>query len=283
MIIAEDDNRYNLVTQTDHADLSSAFASRWGNDQFDRIEPFFGMVLAAAEHDNGWTIYDLVPHLNENKAPESHREISRSDWIEFYTTGIENAMDIDLYAGLMVSMHATGIRRQRYGTHKKLPPLKDKPGYVSFVAHQELLQEQIQEQMMASSRYHDYISPSDRECLYELHNTGRYDGHCSTWHNYLLLELFDRLSLHLCINSFEMVEESLGPIYQRYGDVDSIELELHPRDSSEVRVSPYPFDTSPLTVSVMTRTVEGTFNDEYDLWQSFLQSEKRPLNFTIVR
>lgn len=282
MIVAGDEERYNLVTQPNHAALSSVLATHWGNDRFEALTPFAGMVLATAEHDNGWGAYDAVPHLDDDGAPELHRGISRRDWIDFYARGIENVVEIDPYAGLMVSLHATGIRRQRYGTHDEIPPLENRPGYVSFVAHQELLQEQLLERLAQDSKYGEHVTSRDRECLDELHDTGGFDGSCLTWHNYLLLELFDRLSLHLCINSVEMVEGSFGPIRTGAGDDDTIDLELSPEGPSRVQVSPFPFDTEPLTVSVMARTVRGRHEDEHALREAFFRAAIQPLEFTIV-
>ncbi len=52
-MIARDlaDGRTILIKQEDHADLSSQFASHWGNDRIPAPAPYQSVVTAAALHD----------------------------------------------------------------------------------------------------------------------------------------------------------------------------------------------------------------------------------------
>ena len=51
MIVQEQDDQLILIRQTDHAVLSGFFAREWGNELFQRPEPFESVRLAAGEHE----------------------------------------------------------------------------------------------------------------------------------------------------------------------------------------------------------------------------------------
>ena len=64
MIIQEQGDQLILIRQTDHAMLSGFFARALGNKLFSRPEPFESFCLAAAEHDNGWNEWELLPQID---------------------------------------------------------------------------------------------------------------------------------------------------------------------------------------------------------------------------
>jgi len=49
-----DNARLILALQIDHSRVAGYFAAHWGNQKFDRPEPYSSVVLAATEHDIGW-------------------------------------------------------------------------------------------------------------------------------------------------------------------------------------------------------------------------------------
>src|SRR5260370_39522504 len=64
MIVQEQGDEIVLIRQTDHAVLSGFLAREWGNELFQRPEPFESLRLAAAEHDNGWREWEFVPLID---------------------------------------------------------------------------------------------------------------------------------------------------------------------------------------------------------------------------
>src|SRR5260221_8076253 len=110
MIVQEQGDELVLIRQTDHAVLSGFLAREWGNDLFQRPEPFESLQLATSEHDNGWREWELQPTIDpKTRLPYSFMSLPTDAHIELYQRGIERVVRSDRYAGLLVSMHASGL------------------------------------------------------------------------------------------------------------------------------------------------------------------------------
>ncbi|HJS49551.1 MAG TPA: DUF3891 family protein, partial [Gaiellaceae bacterium] len=57
MIVRDRTDSWQVVLQTDHADLAAAFARVWS----DRDERHESLVLAAERHDDGWAVWEQAP------------------------------------------------------------------------------------------------------------------------------------------------------------------------------------------------------------------------------
>ena len=112
MILQEQGDQFILIRQTDHAMLSGFFARALGNKVFSRPEPFESFCLAAAEHDNGWNEWELLPQIDPKTfTPYNFMSIPTEEHIALYQRGIERVVRADHYAGLLVSMHCVGSLR----------------------------------------------------------------------------------------------------------------------------------------------------------------------------
>ena len=243
MIIAENSEHYRMITQNDHGDLAGQFAAHWGNEQFARLKPYQSMVLAAEAHDNGWWDWDVYPSVDEQGVPLPFTRTPREIRSGFYGRGIDNVIGRDLYAGLMVSMHGVGLPQKRYGT---MPTMADRQDEFSqrFIAEREPTHKVLIEKIRKSEQY------------------AGMDSQEQIWLNYLMMQVFDRLSLFFCAN-FDLTTvpptgahtagkgyygPSVKPTPVRLGEEDT-ELKLRAVDPKTVVVEPYPFDQSPLRVS----------------------------------
>lgn len=106
-----------LCSMREHNALCGQFVRAFGNQQFERCEPFKEMVYVVSHHDNGWDEFDAAPELDPKtglpcgigaSAPASGSGI----------TGRRSAEvneDHDPYCGLMASMHSWGLYNARYG------------------------------------------------------------------------------------------------------------------------------------------------------------------------
>src|SRR3982074_19822 len=100
MIVQDQGDELVLIRQTDHAVLSGFFAREWGNELFQRPEPFESLCLAASEHDNGWREWELQPQIDpKTRLPYSFMSIPTDTHIELYQRGIERVVKADRYAG----------------------------------------------------------------------------------------------------------------------------------------------------------------------------------------
>jgi hypothetical protein len=119
MVIRElKDGRSYVSLQEDHAELSAQFAAHWGNDRFSRLRPYQTMVFATTYHDSGYREWEGKPPMNVDKGrPYAHREdIPSFEKVELkaYSKNVEWLNSQDPYAGLLVSMHRTGLWHNRY-------------------------------------------------------------------------------------------------------------------------------------------------------------------------
>jgi hypothetical protein len=172
MIVRDAGDAWQVVLQTDHADLSGAFARAWS----DRAPGHDALVVAAERHDDGWAVWEQAPRIDESGKPVNFLDVDVRSHLAFYRAGIAAISEQDADAGLLVAMHGAGIYRQRYGLDLALS-LTRAPEVAAdveaFVAEQE-------------ARFGG--APGERE------------------RDYGLLQLYDRLSLYFCMRDVEAGE-----------------------------------------------------------------------------
>ena len=62
MIVRDAGDAWQVVLQTDHADLSGAFARAWA----ERGAGHDSLVIAAERHDDGWAVWERAPRVDES-------------------------------------------------------------------------------------------------------------------------------------------------------------------------------------------------------------------------
>jgi hypothetical protein len=170
MIVRDLGDAWQVVLQTDHADLSAAFARAWRTP----LSP--SLVVAAERHDDGWAVWEQAPRVDADGTPITFLEVDVRSHLAFYRAGIAAITEQDEDAGLLVSMHGAGIYRQRYGLDPGLgfaQAAKAQDEVDAFVAEQE-------------AKFGGELG--DRRGDYEL------------------LQFFDRLSLYFCMRDVESGE-----------------------------------------------------------------------------
>ena len=170
MIVRDLGDAWQVVLQTDHADLAAAFARAWGTP----LPP--ALVVAAERHDDGWAVWEQAPRLDADGKPINFLEVDIRSHLAFYRAGIAAITEQDKDAGLLVSMHGAGIYRQRYGLDPGLGLARaaEAQGDIdAFVAEQE-------------AKFGGELGDRRRD--------------------YELLQLFDRLSLYFCMREGDETE-----------------------------------------------------------------------------
>jgi Protein of unknown function (DUF3891) len=226
MVVAEGPDEYILYTQNDHGDLAGQFAAHWGNETFSPLKPRDSMVFVAEAHDNGWWHWDINPEVD----------------------------DQGLYAGLIASMHHAGLPQHRYGTLPAVPRRQDEHTQ-KFIQERELFYKELMAKVATMKEY-EGVSSSNY-----------------LWFNYRMMQVFDRLSLFFCCNfdlekattseSQSQQDKDYGRAFYtstinatpvRFGERDT-DLRLTPVSKTKLKVEPFPFDESPLKVSVRGRVI----------------------------
>ena len=244
MVIRElKDGRCFVSLQEDHAELAAQFAAHWGNQRFSTLRPYQTMVLATTFHDSGYRDFEAKPPMNVDKGrPYAHREeVPNFEAIELkaYARNAEWVVSQDLYAGLLVSMHRTGLWQNRYNVFTEPSGRLRERSQAVQDAKKAMEERQAElKKQLASQRSH-----FDSELSY----------------NYLALQIFDLLSLYFCCDGYanetDFKEYAIAPVRVAYDDDETIKLTIKPNGAGSVIFDPYPFDVRPLKVSARARIV----------------------------
>ncbi len=175
MIVRPVDDRAELVMQVDHAVLSGELAEAWGGDAVAPLAPRESVILAARLHDAGWRGWESAPVLDAAGRPTNFLQIDVREHLVFYRAGVEDVLARDRHAGMLVAKHAAGIYTGRYGTQPAMllsRAPEQQAAVDAFIAEMEALYGGLQAELGVADD--------------------------AFWTSYLLLQVFDRLSLWLC-------------------------------------------------------------------------------------
>lgn len=185
MIVTRSDGVLRLVQQVEHGRVAGALAAAWGNDTFAALDLRNSVVTAAARHDEGWRAWDARVLFNElERRPLHFLEIDASEHVRLYREGVERVSLEDVYAGVLIGMHWTGLYRGRWA----------RPGAAARVGRGEddrRLQDAVvaaEEQRWIGARQAAWTADEPRSVF-----------ETRLWHHYDLLQVWDLLSLYLAV------------------------------------------------------------------------------------
>jgi hypothetical protein len=213
MFVRDTGDGWQVVMQTDHADLSGDAAEAWA----DRSPRHDSLVIAARRHDDGWAVWEQSPLVDEAGAPVNFLSVQVPAHLAFYRANIASVGDEDAYAGLLVSMHGCGIYRQRYGLD---PGMK--------LAHQDEVRDLVDA----------FVAEEEGLVPGRMAATGVDEA--LRWKDYERLQFFDRFAIHF---SWKDVSEP--------GEIQGHRVE--PIGGSRYRMDPFPFVESPARFSLLLR------------------------------
>ena len=266
MIIQDQGDHLVLIRQTDHAVLAGHFARELGNAEFAVPAPQESMILAATEHDNGWSEWELLPEIDPvNFLPYSFMSIPTRDHIELYQRGIERVVKVDHYAGLLVSMHCLGLydrtRATMPGFSAKYIKAHESQVVNDFLQTLRLQQLRLKVDLRADPKVKDF---TDEKWLQA---------------NLLRLEALDRLSLYFCMGPLEGATIDAVPADYKGREVD---WNLQPDGNHAATLEPYPFRRDPLEISILARRIpRRRYADDGDLQRTLGQAPYFALKFTL--
>lgn len=254
----EADGSLLLVGQTDHSRFVGQLAAHWGNARFAAPEPYELVVRAACYHDYGWLSYETSPVLDpaSGETPDFRqvggRQLASYQWCVDWMTGI------DTYSGLIVSMHRTGLWRQRYGTiayPTAFNPRALGPEIEAFIARHEAWQEEERNKRDAAE----------------------------VWTNYRLLQVWDLLGLYFCCGEPREDRIEPVPVAKTAAKDDGVRLALNPLTPRKVAFDPYPFDVRPLKVQLSCKRLPRvTYPDQAAFRRAYFQAPSELIEFELV-
>src|SRR5438874_1412779 len=189
MIVRTCEGKLLLVRQTDHMVLAGQLADAWGNDRFARPVPFGPLAQAAYEHDIGWADWEAAPEVDPaTKLPYQFYDLPVEQHLSLYRKGVDAVVAKGAYAGLLVNLHCQGLYNQRFGTTPEMTMRRLAPDLEAAVRRSVAA-------LQAQQR--------------ELGRRVRVDQ-TTLWTQYELLQIYDRLSLYLCM--LPLSDAELGPV-----------------------------------------------------------------------
>jgi hypothetical protein len=266
LIIREQGDQLLLIRQTDHAFLAGFFAKEWGNEEFPRPEPFESFCLAVAEHDNGWSEWEVQPTLDpKTRQPYTFMSIPTEEHIALYQKGIERLVKVDHYAALLVSMHCTGLydrtRATMPGYSAKYVKSTETTIVADFVQRLRLQQLRLKVDLRANEATRDWVLEDSLKANFER------------------LEALDRLSLHMCLNPQENCMIDAVP---KDGSGNEVDLDLRSEGANVLTLSPYPFKRDVLEVSILARRIpKRLYVDEVDFQKTLAQAQYFGIKLTL--
>ncbi len=237
MIVRDRGGAWQVVLQTDHADLSGEFAREWA----DRGPRHESVVVAARRHADGWAVWERSPLVDGTGAPVAFLDVHVPAHLAFYRAGIAAISDEDPYAGLLVSMHGAGIYRQRYGTDTGLS--------LSRAAEvQPLVDAFVDEQESACAARAEAVGADD-----ELR-----------WADYHRLQWHDRFSLAFCLREWDRPDGASFEVG---------EFQFTPLGPWRARIDPYPFVEQPARFTLTRRLLPKRRWTQADFRRDFFDIE----------
>lgn len=171
MIVRERAKEYVMIDQHHHAEISGQLMRCWKKDLLKTQAALKSVLFAIYQHDCGWKLADKEPLWDDGKlSPYSFTNFPIPLKTLIYQYGIDEVAKEDPYSGLLCSEHYT-----RFMLHDETDEAK------TFVQREKERQEQLIESL-----------PRFDPALFEFH--------------YGLLQLFDNLSLFMCLNEPGMNE-----------------------------------------------------------------------------
>ncbi|MCZ2859105.1 DUF3891 family protein [Blastococcus sp. VKM Ac-2987] len=185
MIVSRRGGALELVEQVEHGRVAGELAGAWGNEEFEVPTPLHSVRTAAARHDEGWRAWDARVLFDElERRPLHFTDIDAGEHIRLYRQGVEQVSLADVYSGVLVGMHWTGLYRGRWSA----------PGAAARVGRSpedRRLQDEVvaaEEQRWIGAKRLAWTDDEPRSVF-----------ETQLWHNYELLQFWDLLSLYLAV------------------------------------------------------------------------------------
>lgn len=228
-----------VLTQPTHAWVSGCLARAWGNEHFGSFAPTQEVCLGAEQHDIGWLLWESTPTLNPKTGyPHSFMEVATEVHVGIWSRAKQLALQFGRYVALLVSLHGTGLY-ERYRNWEKSP--ESSRIVQEFLEHEYAFQEQLTATLENDPYYAPYATPEVIE------------------RNRSLVAIWDALSLALCMGLRS--EQQFNQVPTASGEAT---LTLSPVDDRpmQVKVAPWPFQQSEVTLVYEGRILRETFTNE---------------------
>jgi hypothetical protein len=263
VVVREETPGFLCIPQSQHAAISGQIARAWGNESFPPPAPRPEVCLAAARHDDGMDDFDRRPDLDPDTGlPRSFMRMPLGTWLECWRRGPSLVAADSPYAGVLVSMHGTGLLGYR-----RIPDDDASQRRLAdeYRAEQERLRAEWIERCREDSETASHLDEGSLE------------------RNRRLLALWDAMSLAVCMprlpDRFEVVAGPAG---------EEVALALEEVGEPTVgqvliSVDPWPFSGSEVPLAASGRPLSGRLDDEERMREELDAADPQSLTATLVK
>jgi len=237
-MIRRRDNTTLVITQTAHGWLSGQFAMYWGNDRFQFPALPKDVIMAAANHDNGWTTWEQKPRIDDNQRPLDFLDMPPATHVTLWRQGIYGLAAQNQYAALLVSLHGRHLVENRLRENLQ-DNLVDKAWLQAFSVEQLAWETQI----IARLANQPYFAVACEEAVLAA--------------NLRLLQVFDWFSLLLCMDG---LSETVVTNIPGATPKERLEIRIQPLKPRSFTMVPWPFSRPTFDLTVQAhRLPQPTF------------------------
>ena len=242
MIRRESDEGWVLITQPDHAFLSSRIMSFWGNEDFETITPGDKVMLAIREHDCGWEKTDSAADFNpENGYPRNFMEMGTESQFEIWSECFERHLGEHPYSCALIALHFSQFNERN---------ILRNPGDKEAVLLRDKIRGFLRESLgirVGEGSLSGYL-PADIRT------------------NLRFLQVGDIISLALCHGTRSVTIKDVPVNYLG----DTTEMTLFSEDGLNYTVSPSSFSRDSLRFDISGRKLEKrSFGEQAELKEAF--------------
>ena len=241
-----------ISTMTEHLDLCHQFILAFGNEAFERPEPYEEFVYIVKNHDRGWDSFDANPVLDENSGFPcglGSGPVPNVVNTSKFSPNFNEAKHA--YCGLLSSMHSWGLYNERYGFSqfrvldggKSVPVPPGEEDTVKGLLDGELDRQARLKKLLSKNR-----------------KTSKWIEEQNLFRNYKLLQFFDTLALYFNMRHYSEHSEETFAHVPKSVDFD-VEVTIRPAGDNYYRISPFPFKGDKLQVSCKGRYFEAVSSD----------------------
>lgn len=239
--VASDGKSAFIISQQDHASVSGVFASLFGNDVFERLDPEEAMVYVAAHHDDGWEEIDQKASYDPRTGFIYH--LTQTPMALLLDSGNKspNANEAHHpYSGIISSMHTYGLYHGRYGLSDKV--------YIDMIGDEwvDKVKNMLSVELERQARLKNQFKEMGQESLVKEENLFR---------NYKLLQFFDTLALYIQTVAPDQMTDSQFLNVPQSKQTDSV-ITATFMAPNLIELNPWPFKGDHFEVSTRGRVMK---------------------------
>jgi len=178
-----------VMTMNEHTEFCSQMVRAYGNDMFERPDPFDEIAYVVSNHDRGWDFYDADPGLDpDTRLPYTMVRTPTPFAVKTNSGSPDFNTQYSAYCGLLSSMHSWGLYNKRYGFSRFVVPTRAGTSITVKPEYEQMKKEMLEGELERQARLKDELKTNPKTAAWIE------DKHL--FQNYKQLQFFDTMALY---------------------------------------------------------------------------------------